>query len=221
MSTVNPPFGFLSLLTCLLLLLALPGLFSGYSGGLISILFVLMLAASLYLVATEKKHLTIGLLLAVPALFTHWSFGLLPETIRLVINGGFQIVFLSYVCVHIFSYLFRARKIESEVIFAALCLYLLLGLIWAFGYFLLELLSPGAISLGSEINSQSMDSRELIAEVIYFSFVTITTLGYGDITPVSQLAKSLVIVEALVGQIYIAIVIARLVAIQIAAALRD
>lgn len=221
MLTSSSPLSFLGLLVSLILLLFMPGLFSDYSGALISILFALVLIASLYLVATERKHLIIGLTLAVPALLTHWSLPLLSETTRLTINACFQILFLSYVCTQIFTYLFRARKIESNVIYAALCLYLMLGLIWTFAYLLIEINSPGAIALKNEFDLLTDNPRELIAEIMYFSFVTITTLGYGDITPVSPLAQSLVIIQAFVGQIYVAIVIARLVGLQIAAQLHD
>ncbi len=179
------------------------------------------MAASLYLVASDRKHLRIGLMLAIPSFFTHWSFGLLPETVRLTLNAGFQIVFLSYVCMQIYSYLFDARKVESNVIYAALCLYLMLGVIWAFAYFLIELNSPGSIAIKIDTNSPEYSPVNIMAEVIYFSFVTLTTLGYGDFTPVSRLAKSLAIIQAFLGQIYIAIVIARLVAMQIADELRD
>jgi len=199
----------------------MPGLFSDYSGALISILFALVLIASLYLVATEKKHLLIGLALAAPALLTHWSFGVLPEITRLTINASFQILFLSYVCTQILTYLIRARKIESNVIYAALCLYLMLGLVWTFAYFLIEINSPGAIALKIEFDLLTDNPRELMIEIMYFSFVTITTLGYGDITPISPLAQSLVIIQAFVGQIFVAIVIARLVGLQIAAQIHD
>ena len=221
MLTSNPPFGFLGLLLSLLLLLVLPGIFGEFSGSVISILFSLLLVASLYLVATDKKHLLIGLLLAVPSLFTHWSFGLLPETTRLTLNAGLQIGFLSYVSMQIYFYLLEARKVESNVIYAALCLYLMLGIIWAFIYFLIEMNAPGSIAIKMDANSPANTPQNIMVEVIYFSFVTLTTLGYGDFTPVSRLAKSFVIIQALVGQIYIAIVIARLVAMQIADKLSD
>ena len=220
MSTSKQSFGFLGLLISLLLLLLLPGLFGSHSGGIIPMLFALVLVASLYLVATERKNFVIGLMLALPVLLTHWPLGLLSEPARLTMNSAFQIVFLAYVCAQIFSYLFRAQKIEVDVIYAALCLYLLIAVIWAFGYFLVEFSSPGAISMGDGVDMASMGARDLMAQTIYFSFVTITTLGYGDMTPVSRLAQSLTIIEALVGQIYIAIVIARLVAMQIAEKLR-
>ncbi len=214
-------FGFQGLLASLLLLILLPGFLGPNYADIIPILFALLMIACLYLVATEKKYLTIGLVLAVPALITHWSFGLLPETARLTINSVLQIAFLSYVCGHIYTYLFTARKIVSDVIFAALCLYFLLGIVWTFAYFLIEINSPGAISLVSELGSAATNPRDLLRDILYFSFVTITTLGYGDITPVSRLAQSLAIIQAFVGQIYIAIVIARLVAMQLAAELRN
>ena len=216
MLTPKPKLSFNGLLASLLLLLILPGIVSPYSGEALGFLFMLVVFASLYLVANDKQHLTIGLMLVVPVIITHWSFGLIHELVRVSVNAGIQIVFLLYVCAQIYDYLFRARVVESNVIYAALCLYILLGVVWALAYFLLELNLPGSIALKTEIDHSALNSRELMAEIFYFSFVTITTLGYGDIAPVSLLARSLTIVQALVGQVYIAIVIARLVSLQIA-----
>jgi hypothetical protein len=81
---------------------------------------------------------------------------------------------------------------------------------WAFVYLVLESLHPGSFAIGE---GQIEVGRRLY---IYYSFVTITTLGYGDITPTTDLANSLSFLEAVTGQLYIAILIARLVGIQIA-----
>ena len=90
--------------------------------------------------------------------------------------------------------------------------YLLLGLIWMSAYKLLLRAVPGAIHFAS---GEPSDLR-LGHGLGYYSFVTLTTLGYGDITPVHPVARSLASGEALVGQLYPAILIARLVSMQLA-----
>jgi hypothetical protein len=96
----------------------------------------------------------------------------------------------------------------SDRVFGAVVLYLLLGVLWAVAYQLVERLSPGAFT-------GHTDAGDELAEWAYFSFVTLTTVGYGDITPVALAARSLSILEALVGQLYPAVIIARLVSLQV------
>ena len=94
--------------------------------------------------------------------------------------------------------------------FGAIVLYLLLGVMSAVAYAMLDTLVPHAFD-GRD------DSGAGLADWAYFSFVTLTTVGYGDITPVARAARSMAMLEALVGQLYPAIIIARLVSLQGAA----
>jgi Ion channel len=87
--------------------------------------------------------------------------------------------------------------------------YLLLGLLWGVWYEIIELLQPGSFAVASQ------KAQAGLPQLAYFSFTTLTTLGFGDIVPLSPLARSLVILEALVGQLFPVILIARLVTIEI------
>ncbi len=156
----------------------------------------------------------IGLVMVLLILLTNWPMGLMKEQQRVVANCTFQIMFLTFICVHIFSFILGARALSNQLIFAALCMYLLMGLLWSFAYTLLIALDPESIRLVSVINWEE-DARDAFSEMYYFSFVTLTTLGYGDILPVSRLARSLATMEAILGQLYLAVVIASLVGIQI------
>lgn len=93
-------------------------------------------------------------------------------------------------------------------------MYLLLGLLWALGYQLIETLLPGSFRFMEEHDAAGSFIKHGFA---YFSFVTLTTVGYGDITPVHPIARTAAIGEALVGQLYPAILIGRLVSLQISA----
>ena len=88
----------------------------------------------------------------------------------------------------------------------AVCVYLLLGVIWAVAYSVLDILAPGSFHDFSLVEGQAWDS-----EWLYFSFVTMTTLGYGDITPASATGKALAYMQAVFGQLYVAILVAGLV----------
>ncbi|MFA5555158.1 MAG: potassium channel family protein [Phycisphaerae bacterium] len=107
--------------------------------------------------------------------------------------------------------LFRTHQVSQDTIKGAVCAYLLLGFLWSILYSLCEKVFPGSfISLNSE------DLR-----YVYFSFTTLTTVGYGDIVPVGQFASVLTNIEALSGQIFLAIFVARLVGIYIAAEMKE
>ena len=212
------------LLGSLMFLLFAPGLFPGEIGALLSrALFTLTLIACLYLVSDKKKDLFIGIALAVPVLFTNWILiAFINQPVQAIIYGVCQLVFIAYIVARIFQFLIAARRVDAQMIYAALCLYLLFGLLWTLAYFVIALLDPGAINLVVDItNSDHHGTTQLLHELIYFSFVTQTTLGYGDLLPVSGIARAFVITQALVGQIYVAVVIARLVGLQIAYAVQD
>ena len=98
------------------------------------------------------------------------------------------------------------REISANRIVGAVAVYLLLGVLWAVAYTVVDLTWPGSFKgfdagAGSEWNS----------EWLYYSFVTMTTLGYGDISPVSPIAQLLAYLQAIFGQLYIAILVAGLV----------
>mgnify|MGYP003856957101 FL=1 len=98
-------------------------------------------------------------------------------------------------------------KIDGNKILGAICLYLLLGLIWAVLYTLLQL----DFSNSFQTMQQNKEWFMLFPDFVYFSFVTMTTLGFGDISPNLPVARFLVYLEAIVGQFYMAILVASLV----------
>jgi hypothetical protein len=103
--------------------------------------------------------------------------------------------------------LFRGR-IDANKLVGSICIYLLLGIIWSLFYIFIAYFSSDAFT-GLAIATENNTPWEL--ELIYYSFVTLTTLGYGDINPVSGYARSLAYLEAVCGQLYIAILVASLV----------
>jgi hypothetical protein len=98
------------------------------------------------------------------------------------------------------------KEITVNRIVGAICVYLLLGVIWAMTYTMVELVLPGSFAGFSPMDDFGWDS-----EWLYFSFVTMTTLGYGDILPVSATARGIAYMQAVVGQFYIAVLVAGLV----------
>ncbi|MGI9648213.1 MAG: potassium channel family protein, partial [Acidimicrobiia bacterium] len=106
-------------------------------------------------------------------------------------------------------YVLTQRRVNSNVIFAAVSAYLLIGLLFGTVFSWMAYADPAAFQPPQ--NVETGDSS-----LFYYSFVTLTTLGFGDISPVTEGAKALTVIEALLGQVYLVVLIARLVAMHIA-----
>ena len=118
-----------------------------------------------------------------------------------------------FVIYHLLWFVLHARAVDTEVLCASVSAYLLLGLGWTFAYWLVAELIPGAFALNA---ASGVASSMKGFNGFYFSFITLSTVGYGDITPVASVAKMLAAMEGMTGVLYVAILIARLVSIQAA-----
>ena len=124
-----------------------------------------------------------------------------------------DVLVLGYLIVLLLSHVFQEGAITYHRICGAIAVYLLLAWMWAIIYLLILRFEPGAIQLPPEVVSGSFEVLQ--AHMIYFSIVSLTTLGYGDIVPVSHGARLAVMLEALIGQLYPAIMLAWLVSMEI------
>jgi Ion channel len=112
------------------------------------------------------------------------------------------------ICLVLLSQIFRTGIVTSARVQGAIAVYLLLGLGWAHCYHIANRLIPGSFH-------SSVGSFFSVVEWYYYSFATLTTLGYGDIVPIKPVSRSLAIGEALTGQLYLTVLIARLVALEV------
>lgn len=173
-------------------------------------LLTLVLLSGFLAIGERHRTLAWGIVLVTPALVgkwvDHWQPGRLPAATFMMP----ALLFGAFVIAHLMRFILRARRIDSEVVCAALANYLMLGLLWAFGYILVARLTPDAFAFGT-----GPDSSHFMKgfTALYFSFITLTTVGYGDIAPVSDPARLLAMVEATTGTIYIAVLISRLVSL--------
>ena len=123
---------------------------------------------------------------------------------------------LGFTTLVMFNSLIQANEVSQDTIIGGICVYLLVGLCFAMLFILMTDFDPGALVQGGEaIVRVSNDSSVHATTLLYFSFVTLTTLGYGDIVPTSDMARMFAVSEALVGQLYLAIFLARLVALYV------
>jgi Ion channel len=120
------------------------------------------------------------------------------------IRWGFLAAFFALTAAGLFSYLRNSRSVARAQLYTAVNIYLLLGLLWTALYLAIDAFSPGSIQIGSHPADRQ-------AELLYFSLVTLSTIGYGDIVPVNGEARILAALEGITGVLYIAITVALLV----------
>jgi hypothetical protein len=161
--------------------------------------------------ATEYRRAVVGLFLVLFAILAVWAdyaFESGPATTA--VTTFFIVTSLLFSIAILSKYIIHADRVDSNVIYISIIIYLLISMVWAFFYAVLEALVPGSFLMPFEtIQSDTMHW------FFYFSFVTITTLGYGDITPLNAKASMLASSEALIGQIYLVVIVAWLVGMHV------
>ncbi len=168
--------------------------------------FCIMLLIGIWSLGSQKNILIIGSLIAVTGVATAIIdyFGDLPG-LQLVNLGIFLVFSLAGTWIAS-RHLFFSSVIDVNKIIGAICIYLLLGLNWSIIYLFINLAIPGSFH-----GLTATDMGNQLTELLYYSFVTITTLGYGDLTPVRPIARTFAYLEAIVGQFYVAVLVAWLV----------
>ncbi|MGV7220477.1 MAG: ion channel [Nitrospinales bacterium] len=210
-----PKFGFHGLLICLVLVL-LVAPFLQKSSPTLPILSLLLTGAlffSVYAFIQDKRVLLIASIIAAPTFFANWISYFLDTSTSFLIKDFFSALFFCYISINILLGIFRQKTISSDLIYGSICVYLLIGLAWAFVYSAIETLNPGSfeILINYAKDPSQIDRQATLSLFVYYSYVTLTTLGFGDITPVTPPAQSISILEALTGQFYLVILVARLV----------
>lgn len=146
------------------------------------------------------------------------ALGTLAEAEGLVavypIGLALRVALIAVIVVGLFANLLESRKITMDTVLGACCVYLLLGFGWSGIYALIEWGSPGAFDLAATAGAPpNRDAIEM--ELLYFSLITMTTVGYGDVTPTLPVARMAAAIEAVLAQLYIAIIIARMVSMEL------
>lgn len=161
------------------------------------------------LVAQKKRRGNIGWLLAIPAAGERIIIALVHNRYVVVTGMVFWLLFFAYIIWNEIHALLRQKEVTAETISMSISVYLLLGLTWAVLYILIFYLQPGSFSFANP-PPKGADER-IFPVLVYFSLVTISTVGFGDISPLSLQARYAAVAEAITGQFYLAILVARLV----------
>jgi hypothetical protein len=185
---------------------------------IVSVLFSLVLLSAVLAVAERKRVLVVAIVLAIPAIGGRWINHLQPDLIHPAVFLNAGLILVGFVVANLLRFVLRAPSVNVEVLCASIAAYLMLGLMWTMAYWLVDQLTPGgAFSFNTTTGTQSMNGFN----GFYFSFITLSTVGYGDITPISRIARWLAAMEAMTGLLYVAVLIARLVALYSSPKSRD
>jgi hypothetical protein len=169
----------------------------------------LIVALSVYVVSFGRGLAIVAVLLAIPAMVQHVLIPGLTAGLFPIVNLVLSFTFDVWIVVSIFRRVFSNVRITSETIFGALCIYLLNGMSFASIYGLVSDLQRSAFFLDPAVNRHTIPDR---FDFIYYSFGMMTQLGAAGITAVSDQARSISVIEAILGQLYLAVLISRLVA---------
>jgi hypothetical protein len=207
---------FQSLLLALgMLLIVYPLLRSAFSTRmLLDVLLTIVFLAAFFMIFSQSQLRWLALMLAVPTLVGAWIHYVLPGLPRLPLLVGFHLVaavFFAFTVATILRVIHKQASVSADAIYGALCGYLLVGLAFAHLYCLTESINPKSFQGNEPLSIQLQEEDRQYFTLVYFSLVTLTSVGYGDITPGSGTARSLAVVEAILGQFYIAVLIGELI----------
>ena len=190
-------------------------------GPIIPAAFSLVLIAGMVTLHGTPLVRALGAITAAVAVVAAWIGVFDPAPWVRVLQLAAGALFLGTVAANVLRELAFARTVSTDLLLGSACGYLLLGATWALLLAIVGLVQPGAFALPGLAATTGPADPATISAMIYFSFVTLTTLGYGDILPLTVTARSLVVLEAITGQLFLALIVARLVALHLAGADRD
>ena len=183
----------------------------------VKLLFFVLMLSTVYTVAHNKILLSVGLILTV---ITQWgSLTTQASTnIEFIIGLVSAITLLLMVIIIIIKDIISEDENYIDAVFGSISAYLLIGVTWALVYYLTDTLLPGAIFVNTDLPADVVQlfGKSDFGYYNYFSLVSMTTLGYGDLIPAHPITRALATYQAIFGQMFIAILVARLVALHIA-----
>jgi hypothetical protein len=169
-------------------------------------MLTLVMVFAVLAVGGQRRTLLVALLLVAPAVATKWVNHMRPDLLSPLVFLSATEAFFAFVVAQLLRFILQAPRVDANVLCAGLSGYLMLGLLWMPAYVTVARLNPRAFNL---TGGATMDGFN----AFYFSFTTLCTVGYGDVTPVSKGARMLAVVEAIVGLFYVTVMISRLVAL--------
>jgi len=221
----NWPGRFTVLLLSIMLLLVSQPMFSGhaYAQNFATVAMSLVLLAALYAFRSARFYFAVALVLFVPSFGSRVALFFNSSPAVEAVGAVTSSMFLAVTVIALVSRLFMVKSVTLDTISAGICAYLLTGIAFAYAFAVVELQNSASFSttLFQKPSSHIAPLMASLHNFIYYSFVCLTTTGFGDIAPVSEGARSLSVMESVFGQLYVAILIARLVSLQVAQSMTE
>ncbi len=173
----------------------------------------LVILIIIYTVSPTKRYFTIGLIIGLPAIICFWLDNLNNNNLIILISTCALYLYAIFMTIR---FLTHSKEFSLDQVFGGASVYILIGLTWTLFFQGIELYSPGSFMSGDIGTVSKVLSW---SDFIYYSFTTLTTLGYGDITPIHPVARTLAITEAITGVIFIPVIISGLVSVVITSSL--
>lgn len=217
---IRPNNRFRVLLTFLALMLMVTPFFEErrFAINVIRLILSVALIAAVYGVSRKRRDLVIAGTLALPALVGRWLPAYATNlSIFATVTAG-TALFLAFVAYMIINEVAHLQTVTFDTIFGAACGYILIGAVWAFTYSLINVLAHPGFVFTDVVNLPPLPDlvqQSRLTSLFYFSFITLTSTGFGDILPLVPVAKGFAVVEAMIGQFYVAILVARLVSLEL------
>jgi len=215
MATREYPWRHLVLLISILLVFTVSPAVATLRNGIffLNLVAATVIIAGVYALSARKRLFAVAIALSAISIITSAFLLLFKEQWALIASHTSDVALAVFFATTILGYVLGTGKVTADRIFAAICVYLLIGYAWTFAYCLLEEIKPGSLAMPIQIDRGDYVARVL--QMRYYSFITLATVGYGDIVPRSSAAQTLAVLEAVIGQMYMAVLVARLVGLHI------
>lgn len=175
-----------------------------------SLMLTAVLFSGIMAIGGDKRIMITGFALAIPAIFAKWLNSSHPELCPAEVHLSLGILTVGLVVYNFIRFLLRAHRVDSNVLCTGIAAFLLMAVLWSFIYQVVDLQTPGSFTCTVGGQPQR-DMRGMFA--IYFSLVTLCTVGFGDIAPVTDTARMCAMLEGATGVFYVAVLISRLVSL--------
>jgi hypothetical protein len=208
------------LLVALFLLFVLHPLVHEFSVGpwVYDALFTLLFLAAFLFLFRRMKYRLASVLLGAPTVVAIWTGYVvpgIPSVLLTVVFHVFATCFLGLAVAALLQATHEAEAVSADTLAGAFCGYVLIGVVFGHLYCIVDAVAPESFRTQAELGEQLATAQHRRYLLSYYSFITLTTVGYGDIFPASSAARSLACLEALLGQFYIAVVMAELIGLKV------
>lgn len=178
---------------------------------LLEAIFIAVLFAGLRAIETSKGLFSVEVILLLVSIVLSIAGTFTNNTPLFFFGNTCRVIFMIIVVLTILADLFRNRKVTGDTLAGAVCVYLLIAVIWGYFFLLIEIVVPNSFTFTQGQARMNLWISQEFFSFFYFSMVTLTTVGYGDMSPVTMEAQTFATFEAFIGQIYLTVLVARLV----------